>query len=260
MKKKKFIDLSIAIEDGLPSDPPMMIPKVDHRDHVESIDEMLAMFPGATKEDLPDGLAWANDYLTLSVHCGTHIDAPWHYHPTMNDGERAWTIDEMPLDWFMGNGVVIDMSDKPDGYATTIDDFKEKLKEMDYEIQKGDIVLVRTGADRNWGKKEYLVSGCGMGKEVTLWLLSHGVNVLGTDAWSWDRPLPFMAKEFQETGNADVIWEGHFAGIHKAYSHIEKLTNLDKVPPHGFTFMCFPVKIKGASAGWIRAVAIVEEE
>jgi kynurenine formamidase len=81
--------------------------------------------------------------------------------------------------------------------------------------------------------------------------------VVGTDGWSWDRPLPFQAKEFVQTKDASIIWEGHFAGIETGYFQIEKLTNLDLLPSTGFKFYCFPVKIKGASAGWIRAVAEV---
>ena len=256
---KKIIDLSIAIEGNLPSDPPMMIPKVEHKKHEESVEEMLGFFPGATKEDLPNGLGWQNDFLYLSVHSGTHLDAPVHYHPTMNNGEPAWSIDEVPLEWCFGNGVVIDMSDKPDGYATTIADFEEKLEKMNYKLKPGDIVLVHTNAADRWGTAEYLTAGCGMGREVTLWLVNQGINVVGTDAWSWDRPLGIIAKEFQETHDKSIIWEGHFAGIEKAYCHIEKLTNLEKLPSHGFKFICLPINIKGASAGWIRAVAIIEE-
>lgn len=255
----KIIDLSIAIENGLPSDPEMMIPKIEYRNHEDSIEEMLSFFPGATVDDLPNGLAWANDFIYLSTHSGTHLDAPYHYHPTMNNGERAWTIDEVPLEWCIGNGVVIDFTDKEDGYATTIKDFEEKLDEMDYTLQPGDIVLVNTGASKKWGTKEYLVSGCGMGKEVTLWLVNQGINIVGTDAWSWDRPLGIIAKEFQETKDKDLIWEGHYAGIEKGYCHIEKLTNLDKLPPYGFKVICLPIKIKGGSAGWIRAVAIIDD-
>ncbi len=99
-----------------------------------------------------------------------------------------------------------------------------------------------------------------MGRDSTLHILSMGVNVVGTDAWSWDRPLPYIAKEFEETRDTSLIWEAHFAGIEKGYFQLEKLTNLDKVAPHGFTFICFPIKIKGASAGWVRAVAVIEEE
>lgn len=254
----KIIDLSIAIESGLPSDPPMMIPEIEYKRHEDSVEEMLSFFPGATKDDLPNGLGWATDFLKLSSHSGTHLDAPYHYHPTMNNGERSWTIEEVPLEWCIGNGVVIDFTDKPDGYATTIEDFEEKLEEMNYKLKPGDIVLVNTGASKKWGTKEYLTSGCGMGRKVTLWLVNQGINVVGTDAWSWDRPLGLIAKDFQKTKDKSLIWEGHFAGIEKAYCHIEKLTNLDKLPPYGFKFICLPIKIKGGSAGWIRAVAIVD--
>ena len=102
-----------------------------------------------------------------------------------------------------------------------------------------------------------MVKGCGMGKEATLWLLEQGVKIVGTDAWSWDRPLSFIAKDFSATKDPSLIWEGHFAGIEKEYYHMEKITGLDKLPPHGFKIACFPVKIKGASAGWVRPVAIL---
>ena len=98
-----------------------------------------------------------------------------------------------------------------------------------------------------------------MGKEATLWLVNQGMHVCGTDAWSWDRPLGLVAKEFQKTQDKNIIWEGHFAGIEKAYCHIEKLTNLDKLPSYGFKVICMPIKIKGASGAWIRAVAILED-
>ena len=97
-----------------------------------------------------------------------------------------------------------------------------------------------------------------MDKQSTLFLTEQGVRVTGIDAWSWDRPLPFLAKEFQETGNADVIWEAHFAGIDIGYCHMEKMANLSAIgKPKGFKVCCFPVKIKGASAGWVRPVAII---
>lgn len=69
-----------------------------------------------------------------------------------------------------------------------------------------------------------------------------------------------MAQDFQRTGDGRVVWEAHFAGITREYCQIEKLANLDAVPkPYGFKVACFPVKIKGASGGWARVVAFVEE-
>lgn len=255
----KIVDLSIALESGLPSDPPDYIPYIDYRNHKDTAKEMLEYFGDATVEDLPEGNGWAVEFLKISTHGGTHIDAPYHFYPTMNGGEKAWTIDEVPLEWFYGNAVVVDFRDKPDGYKVEVADFEEYFIKVNYTLKNNDIVLVNTGASKNWGKKEYLSSGCGMTKEATLWIINQGVHVVGTDAWSWDRPLPLIAKEFNETHDKNIIWEGHRAGAVKAYCHIEKLTNLESIPATGSKFFCFPIKIKGASAGWIRAVAFVEE-
>ncbi len=137
---------------------------------------------------------------------------------------------------------------------------EKELERINYELKPLDIVLIHVGADKFWGKPEYLVKGAGMTRESTLYLLDRGVKVVGIDAWSWDRPLPYLAEEFKKTGDPSVIWEAHFAGIEKGYCHMEKMTNLDKIPrPYGFKVACFPVKIKRASAGWVRPVAIVEE-
>jgi kynurenine formamidase len=122
-----------------------------------------------------------------------------------------------------------------------------------------DIVLIHTGADAACGTPEYLVKGAGMTRESTMFLTERGVKVTGIDAWSWDRPLPFEARDFRETGDPRVIWEAHFAGIEIGYCHMEKLTNLSSIGrPYGFTVCCFPIKIKRASAGWVRPVAIIE--
>lgn len=254
-----MIDLSISIEPGLPCDPEMMIPEIGYLSHDAGADQMKEFFPGLKKEQLPGGLGWAVEFVKLTTHSGTHLDAPYHYHPTMDQGETALTIDRVPLEWCFQDGVLLDFSHKADGERIEAAEVEAELERIDYEIKPLDIVLVRTGADAAWGRPEYLVKGAGMTRASTLYLLDRGVRVVGIDAWSWDRPLSFLAKEFQDTGDPSVIWEAHFAGIEKGYCHMEKLTNLDKLPrPHGFKVSCFPVKIKDASAGWTRPVAIFE--
>jgi len=221
---------------------------------------MTEFFPGLKKEQLPEGLGWAVETIRLTTHSGTHLDAPFHYHPKMDGGAKAINIDQVPLEWCFQDGVLLDFSDKPDGERISADEVEAKLKEIDYQLKPLDIVLVRTGADRFWGRPEYLVKGAGMTRESTLYLLERGVKVVGIDAWSWDRPLPYLAQEFQAKGDPRVIWEAHFAGIERGYCHMEKMADLDKIPkPHGFKVACFPIKIKNASAGWTRPVAIIED-
>jgi len=259
MARKHFIDLSISIEPDLPSDPPMMIPKIDYIDHAKGAEQMKDFFPGITKEHLPNGLGWALEFLTLTTHSGTHLDAPYHYHPTMDKGKPALTIDKIPLEWCFNDGVVLDFRHKDDGQRITVYDVEKELDRIHYDIKPLDIVLIQTGADEFWGTQEYLVKGAGMDRESTLYLTEKGVKVAGIDAWSWDRPLAFLAKEFEETGDPKVIWEAHFAGIEIGYCHMEKMANLSSIGrPYGFTVCCFPVKIKGASAGWTRPVAIID--
>src|SRR5271170_6744231 len=91
-------------------------------------------------------------------------------------------------------------------------------------------------------------------------LLERGVRVTGTDAWSWDAPFVHTREKYGASGDAGLIWEGHKAGREIGYCHLEKLHNLEALPATGFTLSCFPVKIRAASAGWTRAVAIIDDD
>ena len=199
------------------------------------------------------------EQVTLSTHNGTHIDAPYHYHSTMDGGKRAITIDEVPLEWCWGRGVKLDFRHFEDGHVVTADEMEAAFQAIGHEVQAGDIVLVNTAAGAAYGQPHYVATGCGMGREATLYLTDRGVRVCGTDAWSWDAPFVHTAKRVAETGDASLIWEGHRAGMVHGYCHIEKLANLDSLPATGFEVACFPVKVKAASAGWCRPVAIFRD-
>lgn len=249
----KFIDLSIPTEES-PSDP---IPaEIIHITHEQGA-EFLCNYFNCEKSDLPAGLGSSSDVATLSSHSGTHIDAPWHYGPK-SEGKRARTIEELPLEWFHSDGVVLDMRHKPSGSGVTAEDLRLSLEKIGYKIKPLDIVLIQTGADKHWGKSEYFEIGCGLVRDSTLWLLSQGVKVIGTDAWGLDRPFWAIRDEFQRTHRKTILWQAHYAGMDKEYCQIEKLANLDMLPaPFGFKVSCFPVKLKGGSAAWCRAVAIL---
>jgi kynurenine formamidase len=256
---QRFVDLSIFLENDVVSDPPFMRPKITYQTHEETVKEEQTFFEGVAKEDFPGGEGFAAaETITLSTHNGTHLDAPWHFHPTMDGGKRAITIDEVPLDWCFRPGVKLDFRHFPNGYVVTADDVEQELARVNYELQPFDIVLVNTAAGKALGNPDFVNIGCGMGYEATMYLLKKGIRVTGTDAWSWDAPFSYTARKVKETGDTSLIWEGHKAGRDIGYCHLEKLHNLEVLPAFGFTVSCFPHKIKGASAGWTRAVAIFD--
>ncbi len=255
---RRLIDISVALEADIASDPPIMLPEIEYHRHADTAAQVASFFPGLKKEDLPGGEGWAVETLRISTHNGTHLDAPYHHHSTMSGGERALTIDEVPLDWCLNPGVKLDFRDRPDGYVVSAAEVEAELKRIGHELRPLDIVLVNTAAGARYGEPDYVMTGCGMGREATLYLLERGVRVTGTDAWSWDAPFIHTAKRWMETHDPAIIWEGHRASMEIGYCHMEKLSNLESLPPSGFTVSCFPVKIKGASAGFTRAVAILE--
>lgn len=189
----QIIDLSVAIENDIPADPPGLGPQITYMDHAMGAPEVCQFFPGLSVDQLPDGEGWAAERVALTTHNGTHLDAPYHFASTMNGGERAWTIDEIPLDWCMRPGVKLDFRHLPDGHVATAADVQAELDRIGYTLKPYDIVVVNTSAGAAYGQPNYLGKGCGIGREATLWMAAQGVRITGTDAWSWTRPFPLPA-------------------------------------------------------------------
>jgi kynurenine formamidase len=255
---RKLIDLSIFLENEVISDPAPYRPHIDYIDHKRSLPELMHFFPGLTPEDLPAGEAWAIERVELITHNGTHLDAPYHFASTMNHGERAITIDEVPLEWCFQPAVKLDFRHFADGYVVHAKDVEAELARIGHTLRPLEIVVVNTRAGARYGHEDYVSSGCGMGEEATLYLLERGVRLTGTDGWSWDAPFVHTRQRYERTADARLIWEGHKAGREIGYCHLEKLHNLEMLPADGFQVICFPFKIRAASAGWTRAVAVLD--
>ena len=254
----RMLDISVALDNDTVLDPPFMRPKIKYLTGQENAWMLLEGFPGLKADDLPNGEGWAFEQVELATHNGTHMDAPYHFQSTDIHGNRMITIDEVPLDWFFRPGVKLDFRRLPDGHIVSAAEVEAELKRIGHALQPFDIVLVNTRASECIGTAEYMSAGIGMGREATLYLTSRGVRVCGIDAWGWDAPFVHTKKLWEETHDPSIIWEGHRAGADIPYCHMEKLCNLEQLPPFGFTVACFPAKVKAASGGWTRAVALFD--
>jgi kynurenine formamidase len=252
----KIIDLSKTIRYDK-NDPWFMRIKIKHKSHKKSL-FLIRFFLGLNKKYLPKNWqGWADDkIMKMGVHATTHIDAPWHYNPTVA-GKPAKTIDQVPLEWLYGNGVVIDVSHKKDFELVSIEDLQNNLNKNNIKLQAGNIVLIRTGRSKLQGN-DYVDKGIGMSADATRWLIDQGIKVMGIDQWGWDLPLRYQVQQAKKHKNPDLFWEAHRVGIDHEYLHMEQLTNLEALPASGFKIAVFPLKIEGASAAPARVVAIFE--
>lgn len=258
----KLVDLSVGLEPNAPSEPfPPSIEYFDHQYGAKLLTERLQEigFEDIDASDFPEeiGLAW--EEIVAITHAGTHMDAPWHYGPTTGTDESK-TIDDVPLEWCLGEAVILDFTEKEPGTEISADEIDIELNAIDHLPQDGDIVLIRTGADELWGTPEYLTEFPGMSAEGTAYLADQGVKVIGTDAYGFDKPFAEMGRRYTESGDQDELWPAHFAGRDIEYCQIEKMANLTELPQTGAMIAAFPVKIQDGSAGWVRPVAFVEDD
>lgn len=272
----RIIDLSLPIDEKAKEPFPVKVRKLDHSrggDHLgwalavsreksffKKCKDGLGFLLGKkriSRKTFPDEEFISEERVTASVHTGTHLDAPYHFG-TRCEGKAAKKIDDIPLEWCYGDGVVLDCTHKQAGDSVTREDVRSQLAATGYSLKPFDIVLIYTGADRYWGKKEYFFKFPGVSREATAWLVEQGVKIIGIDALGFDRPFSRMVSDYTATGDAQVLWPSHIYGREREYCHIERLANLGEIPqPYGFKVACFPVKIADVGASWVRAVAFV---
>lgn len=258
----RAIDLSLPIEPGVASEPwPADIERFDHEAGADLLTEDLHDFgiEDVAGEDFPGGMGLAWEEVQAITHTGTHLDAPYHYGPTVGD-EPAKTIEDVPIEWCCGDAVVLDFTWKENETEITPDELDAQLTDLDHSLSPGEIVLIQTGADELWGDPEYLTDFPGMSAAATKHLTEQGVRVIGTDAYGFDKPFAEMGRRYVESGDADELWPAHFAGREVEYCQIEKMANLDALPRKtNVPLVTTPVVVEGASAGWVRPVALFEE-
>ncbi|MFH1441672.1 MAG: cyclase family protein [Candidatus Omnitrophota bacterium] len=264
----KIIDLSLPIDERAPEVHPFGIDRLGHKEGVRHLNWVMmkkslwgkisfSLGKRIIKQsELPDEEFLSLETVHCPVHIGTHIDFSYHYG-TKSEGRPSKSINELPLEWCYSDGVVLDFTDKKPGEVISKEDVESAIKKINYNIKENDIVLFRTGSDRFFGGLEYLSQYPGVSPEAIKFILDKRVHMIGIDTLGFDRPYKFMIADFTRTKDSAYLWPAHFFGRKKEYAHIERLTNLDKLPSHGFKIQCFPIKILDAGAAWARVVAMV---
>ncbi|MCO5245925.1 MAG: cyclase family protein [Anaerolineae bacterium] len=124
-------------------------------------------------------------YIQTSNHMGTHLDAPRHFVT------KGKTIDQIPLEWLYGPGVIVDLSDVLD----ELDVFTPEMIEERVEVRDGDILFIHTGWHRHGefgedpDEEKYIHRHPGPHYSICDWLLKKKIHVWGVDMISTDHPM-----------------------------------------------------------------------
>ena len=212
------------------------------------------LFEKGSEGVTPAGFFYTANRFWTPEHGGTHIDAPIHFHKDRN------TVDEIPVDRFIGNGIVLDVSEKCASnrdYLIQVGDFLAWEKKHG-QIPEGSIVLLRTGFGKFWPDR---VQYMGTGERGDTAVKKLHFPGLHPDAARWVTQNRRIKAIGLDTPSIDygqsTRFESHVALFEENVPALENVANLDKLPDDGFTLVALPMKIKGGSGGPVRIIAIL---
>ena len=196
-----------------------------------------------TRKNFEGGFSYQSRGLLMSDHGPTHVDALSHLDPR----PEAPSIDQMSLELFYGEATCIDVSHKQPQTYITADDLDAVASRAPVEIRRGDILLLYTGTyNRYHGTREYLSQYPGLDESGSNWLVERGIKTFGVDSPSPDNPI-------------SRTYPCHMMCRKQGITHYENLAHLDLVVGKRFTFMGFPLRIRGGTGSPVRVVAALED-
>jgi kynurenine formamidase len=152
----------------------------------------------------------------------------------------------MSLDLFYGTAVCLDVTGFKPQTDITAEDLDQVEADSPVKVRAGDIVLFHTATwNRYAGDKRYLSEFPGLGESASEWIVRRQVKTFGVDSPTPDNPT-------------STSYPCHMMCRREHITHYENLANLDKIVNTRFTFIGFPLKLRGAHGGPTRAVALVE--
>lgn len=189
------------------------------------------------------GFSFQTMGILLNDNGPTHVDSFSHLDPD----PEAPSIDRMPLELFYGEAICLDVSHKGPAEDIEAEDLDRALEEAGLGVREGDIVLLYTATyDRHHGTPEYLSEFPGLGESGSRWMAEHAVKAFGVDSCTPDNPT-------------SRTYPCHMMSRERRITHYENLANLGQVAGRRFTFIGFPLKIRGGHGGPTRAVALLDD-
>ena len=182
--------------------------------------------------------------MELSLHLGTHVDAPYHFDP---NGE---TIERMPLERYSGEGVLIDLRRSCKEKAAISVDAIRAVGASKESVQGKVAVLYTAWAQRCFGEPRYYTDGPYLSEEAAVLLHDWKLNAVAVD---------FPIDHHQEVIDPS---SGDFFPVHRFFlgngvPHIENIVNLDQLVGKRFDIWALPLRIQGGDGSPSRVVAQV---
>jgi len=186
--------------------------------------------------------------MMIACHAYTHVDAPKHFLP----GTRH--IAEMPVDQWMGEAAVVDLTHLGDNGEVTGADLERRAG----HVRAGDIALLRTDWPRRVSvdDERFWRDAPWTGESACHWLVRRGVKAVG-----YDYPPDYSVRTGIFEPGRKVRPEDcttHHIFFPAGITVIEYLTNLHEIGAPRCRFVALPLKLDQADGSPVRAIALLE--